>query len=355
LDLNKGESEGIFFNREESASVQMKRKGTIFLAAGLFIIFAGLAFFLFRHPTYPEKVEKLRVGVAANPICALIYVAHQQGFFKRHGLDVTIESYPAGAYAVDDLLSGKVDVAAAAESVLALWGFKRKDLRGIGTISASDTVEVIARKDHGIEKPEDLKGKLVGVPRGTVNDFFLSVFLSINNIRLGEVRMVDLKPDEIVTALSEGKIDAAVNFTLFVDEIKKRLADKVLSWPAQGGRNFYFLLFTREELVKTRPNVIAALLKGVLEAETFVKKHEKEVQDIMKNILGIDQVTLMNTWSKTRFLVRLDQDLLTLMEDEGRWAIKSKLVDAETIPDYSTFLYLEGLRKIKPEAVGISH
>jgi hypothetical protein len=39
------------------------------------------------------------------------------------------------------------------------------------------------------------------------------------------------------------------------------------------------------------------------------------------------------------------------MEDEGRWAIRNKLAGAEKIPDYSTFLYLEGLRKIKPEAV----
>ncbi len=333
----------------------MKKRKFIGLAAGFLIIFVALVFFFLKKPLGPEKVEKLRVGVAANPICALIYVAHQQGFFKRHGLDVTVESYPAGAYAVDDLLGGKVDVATAAESVLALWGLKRKDLRGIGTISASDTVEVIVRKDRGIEKPQDLRGKLVGVPRGTVNDFFLSVFLSFNNMPLREVRTVDLKPDEIVSALLEGKIDAAVNFTLFIDKIKKGMADKVLSWPAQGGRNFYFLLFTKEEMVKTRPRVIAGFLEGVLEAETFVNKHEKEAKDIMKNILGIDQETLMNTWSKTSFRVRLDQDLLTLMEDEGRWAIKNKLVDAETIPDYSTFLYLEGLRKIKPEAVGISH
>jgi len=332
----------------------MKKKGIVVLVATLVIILVVLCFHLLRRPPAPEKVEKLRIGVAANPICALIYVAHQQGFFKRHGLDVTIEGYPAGSYAVDDLLSGKVDIAAAAESVLALWGFKRKDLRGIGTISASDTVEVIARKDRGIEKLQDLKGKLVGVPRGTVNDFFLSVFLSFNDMHLGEVRTVDLKPDEIVTALSEGKIDAAVNFTLFVDKIKKRMAEKVISWPAQGGRNFYFLLFTRDELVKTRPRVITGFLEGMLEAETFVKKHEKEAQDIIKNILGIDQEALMSTWSKTRFLVRLDQDLLTLMEDEGRWAIRNKLVDAEKIPDYSTFLDLEGLRKIKPEAVGIN-
>ena len=52
--------------------------------------------------------------------------------------------------------------------------------------------------------------------------------------------------------------------------------------------------------------------------------------------------------------MRLDQDLLALMEAEARWAIKDKLVDSETIPDYSSFLYLEGLKKIKPEAVGVS-
>ena len=136
--------------------------------------------------------------------------------------------------------------------------------------------------------------------------------------------------------------------------IKKSLAGKILSWPAQGGRDFYYLLITREELVKTRPGAITGLLKGVLEAETFLKKNERDAQDIVKSILGIDQEALMNTWSKTRFRVRLDQDLLTLMEDEGRWAIRNKLVDAEKIPDYSTFLYLEGLRKIKPEAVGVN-
>jgi NitT/TauT family transport system substrate-binding protein len=52
--------------------------------------------------------------------------------------------------------------------------------------------------------------------------------------------------------------------------------------------------------------------------------------------------------------VRLDQELLTLMEDEGRWAVRNKLAEAEKIPDYSTFLYAGGLKKIKPEAVGVS-
>ncbi len=70
--------------------------------------------------------------------------------------------------------------------------------------------------------------------------------------------------------------------------------------------------------------------------------------------LGMDGDALMSTWTKTRFRVCLDQELLTLMEVEWRWAIRNKLADAEKIPDYSTFLHLEGLKKVKPEAVGVN-
>ena len=333
----------------------MKRKGTI-LAAGIIIILLGIGtFLLLRKPTQPEKVETLRVGLLPDSVSALLYIAREQGMFRRHGLDVSFENYQAGAYAVNDLLSDKVDVATAIEFVLVLRGFKREDLRTIGTISSSDSLEVVARKEGGIEKPEDLRGKIIGTSKGTATDFFLSTFLSFNNIRPEEVRIVDLKPAEVLAALSEGKVDAAISFSPYLSTIKKNLAGKILSWPAQGERHYYYLLITREDLVKTRPWAISGLLKGVLEAETYVRKHEREAQDIIRNVLGLDQDALMNTWSKTRFRVRLDQDLLTLMEDEGRWAIKNKLVDAEAIPDYSTFLYLEGLRKIRPEAVGVSH
>ncbi len=330
----------------------MKKKRMAVLAVGLMVVLAVSAFFLLRKPAGPQGIEKLRVGVS-EAICALVFVAHQQDMFKRHGLDVSVENYQAGLYAVNDLFSGKVDVAVAAELVLALQGFKRGDLRALGTISGADTVDVVARRDRGIEKPEDLRGKLVGVTKKTVSDFFLHTFLSMRSIQPAEVRTVDLKPSEIVTALSEGKIDAASCYHPYSDTVKENLAGKALSWPAQGGQDFFFLLIAKEELIKTRPRAITALLKGVLEAEVFMKGHEKEAANIVAHTLNLTPKDVMTTWSKARFRVRLDQALLTLMEDEARWAIKNKLVDAEKIPNYLTFLHVDGLGKIKPDAVSV--
>jgi NitT/TauT family transport system substrate-binding protein len=113
-----------------------------------------------------------------------------------------MENYQTGIHPVEDLVAGKVDVATASEFVLAIQGFKKQDLRTIGTISASNAIEVIGRKDHGIRKPEDLRGKRVGVSKRTASEFFLNAFLSFNGIRPTEIVEVPLKPSEMVAALS---------------------------------------------------------------------------------------------------------------------------------------------------------
>ncbi len=333
----------------------MRRKGIIAVAAGVLIILAVLSFFYTRKPIGPERIENLRLGFLADPLSSLLYIARERGMFKRHGLDVSFESYEGGAYAVRDLLAGQLDVAVATEFILVLQGLKRADLRGIGTISTANNIEVIARSDRGIEKPEDLKGKRAGVIKGTINEFLLNVFLSFNSIRPAEIQTVDLKPSETVTALSEGQIEAGCLHPPFSYAAKKKLASKAISWSAQGGQEYFFLMLAKDELIKARPRAITSLLEGLLEAETFLKEHHSQARDIVARALNLAPEAVTEGWSKIRFRVRLDQELLTLMEDEARWAIRNKLVDAEKIPNYFPLLYLEGLQNIKPEAVGVIH
>jgi ABC-type nitrate/sulfonate/bicarbonate transport system substrate-binding protein len=323
------------------------------MLASVVSLLAALSLSSCTKPSAPEKAEKVRIAIYPDTVSALIYIARDQGFFKRHGLDVSFEDYQTGVFAVNGLIAGKADAATATEFVLAIQGFQRQDLRGIAAVSFSDSMEVIARRDREIKNPEDLRGKIVGAPKNTIAEFFLNAFLSLKGVLPGEVRMVDLKPTDLVPALSEGKIDAASCFPPFSDTMKKNLARNAVSWPIQGGQDYHLVLIIRDELIKTRPLVVTSLLKGALDAGDFLGKNEGEAQSIVERALGLDHESVVKTWAKTRFRVRLDQALLTLIEDEGRWAIRNKMVAGPKVPNYLNFLYLDGLEKINPDLVTV--
>ena len=330
----------------------MKRKGILVVVVAGMIVLAVLAVLFIRKDGGPKEREKLKVGVN-EATSVLIYVGDQQDMFKRHGLEISLKNYQLGLYSINDLVEGKIEVAGCTELVLALQGFKRSDLRALGTIASADAIDVVARKDRGINRPEDLRGKRVGVNRNTISDFFLLSFLSFHGVPSTEIQMIDLRPSEIVTALAEGKIDAASCFYPYSDTLRKTLGENGVSWSAQGGQDYYFLLIVRDELIKTRPRAVTGLLKGVLEAETFLKEHDKESMEITARALNLDPGILAQYWGRGRFRVRLDQEILTLMEAEARWAIRNKMVDGQKVPNYLNSLYLDGLEKLKPDAVTV--
>ena len=305
---------------------------------------------------YTGNIEKIKLGVATVESSSLIYIAEKKGFFKKHGLDVLIKNYEAGVLAVDALWAGEVEVATASEFVLTSQIFqKRDDLRVLASIGIANNMEIVASKEKGITEPTDLKRKKIGTVHGSILDFFLGTFLNSHGISITDVQVINLKPSETGEALSKGIVDAAVTFTPHSYGIKTHLGRNIVGWPAQGGQDWYLLLLVREPFIKTRPLVIERLIKALIDSEGFMEKHETEAQKIIAEVFKIDQPVLPSVWQKSRSNVRLDQDLLSLMEDEARWLIKNKLTDETEFPNYFDFIHLDGLEKVKPEAITIVH
>jgi NitT/TauT family transport system substrate-binding protein len=304
---------------------------------------------------YTGPVEKITLGVVAIESSSLVYIADALGMFKDHGLDVTIIDFSDGVKASDDLLKNGVDVAAVADFIFVTKSFKRDDLRIFGSIFRGDTFEIIARKDHGITKPAHLKGRRVGLTRGTVLDFFMATFLSMHGITTGSVRLVDLKPSEIPKAISSGSVDAVYAWEPYAKKIRNNLGSKAVTWPGQSGQRYQFVLMAKEKFIKERPPAVERLLKALLEAEKYCAEHTTDAQNLIASRLGHDPASLQSLWKRVDFRVRLDQDLVILMEDEAKWAIRHRVTERKEMPNYLRFIHWESLERIKPEAVRIIH
>jgi NitT/TauT family transport system substrate-binding protein len=67
----------------------------------------------------------------------------------------------------------------------------------------------------------------------------------------------------------------------------------------------------------------------------------------------MDENLLASIWDDFVFELSLDHSLLTILEDEARWAIANKFTDKTKVPNCLGYFYLDAMKAVKPEAVTI--
>ena len=300
---------------------------------------------------YTVPVEKIILAAYAGEAGTLVYVAEDQGFFEENGLDITIKSYASGKVCTDALINGEVDISTSAGFVFVSNSFDHTDLRVFGTVATAEVKELVARKDKGITTINDLKGKKIGVTRKSGAEFLLGVFLTLNALSYKDVELVDLKPFEIVKAMSNGDIDAAFTWDPYIYNIKKELGENVISW--FGGEDFYFVLLTNEDWIKNNPAAAERFIKSLLKAENYIKDNSEKSKEFAKNRFNYDSDYIDYSWPKQEFVVILAQAMFITFEDQARWRINNNLTDKTEIPNFLNYIYIDALENVKPEAITI--
>jgi NitT/TauT family transport system substrate-binding protein len=304
------------------------------------------------EPGYTGPVENITVAAAEYLVGSLVYVAENQGFFEKNGLEVTIKGYGSGRAAANAFMAGEADISTSADFVFVSSSFDNADLRIIGTVATAQVKELIARKDKGITTINDLIGKRIGVTRRSGAEFLFGVFLTFNGLSYQDVELVDLRPSEIAEAILNGDIDAAFTWDPYAYDIKEELGDdNIVSW--FGGQDFYFVLLTKEDWIENNPVATERFIKSLLEAEDYIEGNPEESKEFVTDRFDYESDYIDYSWPKQEFVVVLEQAMLIALEDQARWSIQENLTDKTDVPNYFNFIYLDALEEVKPEAVTI--
>ena len=98
---------------------------------------------------------------------------------------------------------------------------------------------------------------------------------------------------------------------------------------------------------------IDRFLRSISQAEEYASRHPEETKAVVKKRLGYNDAYIEKVWGDNLFSLSLDHSLVAAMEDEARWMIANKLTTEKQVPDFLDYIYLDGLKAIKPEAVSI--
>jgi NitT/TauT family transport system substrate-binding protein len=299
--------------------------------------------------------ETLRVGAPALEQSALIYLAADQGLFARQGLNVVVQDYDTGPAALDALKAGKVDIAGTAEYPLVA-----RLLQGdpLAVVAATDKFEndfLVARPDRGIAAPAGLRGKRVGLVRGTIVEFYLARLLELQGIPAEDVTVVNLELDRLIPALAAGEVDAIAAWQPYVTLAQAAIPSAdgrgAVVLPLQSSQPAFGLLVARQPWVKAQGGTLTRFLQALQQAEEQLIHHPELAQAVTQRRLGFDAGYVARMWPQHRFGLSLDQPLVIAMKDEAEWMIRNGLTPAVTLPDFSALIDAGALEAAKPGSV----
>jgi NitT/TauT family transport system substrate-binding protein len=212
-------------------------------------------------------------------------------------------------------------------------------------------MKMIARKDRGVAKSEDLRGKRIGVTFGTNNEYFLHSYLTFNRIPEGTIQRINLKFEEMQDAMSRGEVDAVVLRDPYDSRVEKALGHNAVTLAGETIYRVLWNIAARRDFVATHPQTVNRLLRALARAERYIADNPAEVRALMTGMIGPGGASVDNC----DFDLYLGQNLLIALEEQARWAIGEGRSDVREVPDFLPLIYDKGIDAVLPESVTVFH
>ncbi len=344
----------------------MKEKKTliIFVAVMAILITSSIVAFCIFTPKkeagdkdFVQKKDKLTIALGMEPLNALAIIADSKDFFHEEGLDVVIKEYPSGKRALNEgLLAGEADIATTASTPFVFQSFERDDFSAIATIGSSNNeIRVIANRDRGIAKPQDVRGKRIATQKASSVHFFLHLFMVKNGLSDGDAKLSFMRAEKLPMALASGEIDAFSMREPFISRAGKLIGDKAIVFAEPGLFIKKYNIVALNKLIKNKPDVIASVIRAVVKAEKVMQNNFNEAVEIVSKRLKVDESKISNVLPLIDYRVSLDQSLFNIFEDIAKWAIKYNFTNKTEPPNYLNYIYIDGIKNVAPESLTIIH
>src|SRR5215472_5032982 len=236
--------------------------------------------FLFAQASKPRE---LKVGYPLGGSASYFWVAYRSGSFEKHGLKLEPIYIRGGLLGIQAALSGDLPLQLqGASTVVAAWAQGAKEFQFIGAVG--NRLDYILTTHPSIKKPEDLKGKKIGVSQlGSSTDFIARVAL----------RRVGLNPEKDVqivgiggqgdrwTAITAGQVQASVFQSPFTLRARKAGYSTFIDFSKEDFEYVIAGPVTMRSFIRTDRETVMNFMRGLADGMDFYRD-EKNKDRVLK-------------------------------------------------------------------------
>lgn len=330
--------------------------GKNILILALFGIFVSVLVFLYSNSQHLWKKNQypIVIAVSKTPLSSPFYVAKAINAFDSTCVSVTFEQVIGGQAAFAKVMSGEVDFGTSSDSVIAFQSLLQKQFVSHAMFVQSDNdVKLLSRSSSNIVKISDLKGKRIGVTKGTASEYFLSTLLALHGVSIDEVEIQDFKPEELSSAFINNVVDAIAPWEPFAYQSAQQLLNEVVVHDTKNLNTLSFNLISKQADNYTVEKA-KCILEALNTAINFMALKPKEAQEIVIKELGLAPDFIRWVWPDYIFKLALNQSLMLSIKSQAAWVNETQMMNLKTPPNINEFLDSRAMLQVDPLAVNIS-
>jgi NitT/TauT family transport system substrate-binding protein len=296
------------------------------------------------------QAEKIRIFAGSSPVFAPVFIADQQGFFAKEGLDVTVRPFTSGAEATEGFRAGAAEFLVAGDVPL-LYLLVGGDTAMLAQFSANtDMLLIVGPKE--LSGPQALKGKKIGLVTKSASEYLLNNYLRRANLTLADVERVHLAPFDQVPALVRGDVFALSSWKPFDKKIVELSGGKyqTISWNGQEDYVLFSGIVAKSDFIKKDRDETLKVVQALAKAANWLTNAEpKSVGETLAKYLKTDASDLQyvianNTWDMT-----VSPKFTNTMADIERFLVEQNLIKSRV--NWDTAYNWNFLKKIDPSLV----
>jgi NitT/TauT family transport system substrate-binding protein len=240
-----------------------------------------------------QELKKIRIGYPSLSFRqSNVWVAKEEGLFKKYGLEVEPIFLRGGQLATQALAGGDPPIVNIGTVVQAnLTGFN------LVLIAAVETkYDQIVFTTLGIKRLEQLKGKKFGISGYGAATHYAAIILArhLNLDPIKDLTLIPGGPDaERLAALSAGKIDATFFSSSGAPPARKMGFNELLQIADLGVEVQGNGLATSRAYVQSNRDVVKNAVKGFVEAIYFIYANKKESQKVFAKYMRTNDPTVL--------------------------------------------------------------
>jgi ABC-type nitrate/sulfonate/bicarbonate transport system substrate-binding protein len=248
-------------------------------------------------PGQAQQMRDVTYVVVNNLFSTPAYVAAENGYWAKHGLNVTVRLTGSGRAVTQAVRAGDAQFGHAALSTTTASARASGNML-TGVVAYYNAADYIAkaggrafvgRKDRGIDpkKPETLLGKRIAVLTGTTNDVYVRAWFKKHKLDITKSTIVSVPVENMPITLQQGLVDAVAPWEPYTAQVIRMLGDNaaVISRGEESLVADAIGAVAHEDWVKKNYEFVEQFATGIAEATYFVRNNPKQAAEIATRYL----------------------------------------------------------------------